>query len=82
MDSAYTRYQELLFIYGERISNLGIDKLEETLDNMKKCGEKWGGDFSLSLSQEIRSRGHEIDYDNYKIIYHNEEKKPKRFASK
>ena len=82
MDSTYSRYQELLFLYGERISKLGIDKLEETLDNMKKSGEKWGGDFSLSLSQEIRSRGHEIDYDNFKIIYNNEKKNPKRIETK
>jgi hypothetical protein len=78
MENSYTRHQELLFKYGERISQAGIDRLEHQLQVMKKRDEKWGNDFSLCLAQEIKGRGHDIDYDNYKILYNNEKKNTKR----
>ena len=74
MENSYTRYQDLLFEYGQRIANIGIDKLEKQLELMRERKEKWGNDFSLCLVQEIKGRGHDIDYDNYKIIYRHEAK--------
>ena len=76
MENSYTRYEQLLFQYGQRISKAGIDRLEHQLQVMKERDEKWGNDFSLSLAQEIKGRGHDIDYDNYKIIYNYEKKNP------
>ncbi len=73
MDSAYSRYKEMLVTYGERLSTLGIDQLEEILTTMSKRREQWGNDYSFALAQEIKKRGHLIDYTNYKIIYYNEE---------
>ena len=74
MDSAYSRYQENLMEYGEKLSTLGIDRLEVILCHMAKRKEQWGSDYSFALVQEIKGRGHQIDYNNYKIKYHYEEK--------
>ena len=63
------RDRELLMMYGERLSGLGIDRLEKILENMQARSERWGNDYSLALAQEIKGRGHRIDYNNYKIIY-------------
>jgi hypothetical protein len=76
MDSAYSRYKEMLLTYGERLSTLGIDQLEEILTTMSNRREQWGNDYSFALAQEIKKRGHLIDYTNYKIIYYNEETNP------
>ena len=74
MDSAYSRYQENLMEYGDKLSRLGIDQLEEILSLMSDRREAWGNDYSFALVQEIKGRGHQIVYSNYKIIYHYEEK--------
>ena len=74
MDSAYSRYRENLIEYGQKLSVLGIDKLEVILSLMAKRGEQWGNDYSFALVQEIKGRGHQIDYNNYKIKYHYEKK--------
>ena len=74
MDSAYSRYKENLMEYGHKLSGLGIDTLEEILCQMKKRREQWGNDYSFALVQEIKGRGHQIDYNNYKIKYHYEKK--------
>ena len=74
MDSAYSKYQENLMEYGDKLSRLGIDQLEEILSLMSARREAWGNDYSFALVQEIKKRGHQIDYSNYKIIYHYEEK--------
>ena len=77
MDSAYSRYKDNLMEYGQKLSGLGIDTLEAILSNMKKRREQWGNDYSFALVQEIKKRGYQIDYVNYKMIYRNEEKKTK-----
>jgi len=74
MDSAYSRYKDNLMEYGQKLSGLGIDTLEAILSNMKKRREQWGNDYSFALVQEIKKRGYQIDYVNYKMIYRNEEK--------
>ena len=74
MDSAYSKYQENLMEYGDKLSRLGIDQLEEILSLMSDRREAWGNDYSFALVQEIKGRGHQIDYSNYKIKYHYEEK--------
>ncbi len=76
MDSAYSRYRDNLLEYGQKLSTLGIDSLEDILLNMAKQKEQWGNDYSFALAQEIKKRGHLIDYKNYKIIYYHEEKNP------
>jgi hypothetical protein len=60
--------------YGQKLSGLGIDTLEAILSNMAKRREQWGNDYSFALVQEIKKRGYQIDYVNYKMIYRNEEK--------
>ena len=74
MDSAYSKECENLIEYGYKLSGLGIDTPEAILSNMKKRREQWGNDYSFALVQEIKKRGHQIDYNNYKIKYHYEEK--------
>ena len=74
MDSAYSKYQENLMEYGSKLSHLGIDTLEEILTLMKKRKEQWGNDYSFALVQELKKRGFDIDYHNYKIKFIHEEK--------
>lgn len=68
MDSAYSKYQENLMEYGQKLSTLGIDSLEAILGNMAKRREPWGNDYSFALAQELKKRGYQIDYVNYKMI--------------
>ena len=74
MDSAYSKYRDNLIEYGQKLSVLGIDKLEVILSLMAKRREAGGNDYSFALVQEIKKRGHFIDYNNYKIKYHYEKK--------
>ena len=70
MEGVQSRHCELLEQYGQRLSTLGIDQLEQIMTTMRDRREAWGSDYSLAFVQEVKSRGHDIDYSQYKIIYH------------
>jgi hypothetical protein len=70
MEGVQSRHCELLAQYGQRLSSLGIDQLEQIMATMRDRREAWGNDYSFAFVQEVKSRGHDIDYSQYKIIYH------------
>jgi hypothetical protein len=70
MEGSFDRHKEMLEMYRENLAALSIDKIEQQLKKMRARKESWDNYFSQALIAEIKSRGHDLDLQNYKIIYH------------